>query len=92
MTYHEPEAIPEIPYGALLPKSAKHMICAGRAVSSDTEANSGLRVEAACMAMGQAAGCAAAIAAADDVALPDVSYPKLVSALKDIGATVPTKE
>jgi hypothetical protein len=39
------------------------MMVAGRCVSSDRLANSGLRVQASCMAMGQAAGAAAALAA-----------------------------
>lgn len=39
------------------------MIVAGRCVSSDRLANSGSRVQASCMAMGQAAGVAAALAA-----------------------------
>ena len=39
-----------------------NILVAGRCVSSDRLANSGLRVQASCMAMGQAAGAAAALA------------------------------
>jgi hypothetical protein len=55
--------VPTVPRGALLPKGAKNLLVAGRCVSSDRLANSGLRVEASCMAMGQAAGALAALSA-----------------------------
>lgn len=62
-TYHQNGATPKIPLSALIPKSSSNIIVAGRCVSSDQMANSGLRVQASCMAMGQAAGAAAALAA-----------------------------
>jgi len=55
--------VPTVPLGALVPKNSLNIIVAGRCVSSDRLANSGLRVQAPCMAMGQAAGVAAALAA-----------------------------
>ena len=55
--------VPTIPLSALVPKGSRNIIVAGRCVSSDRLANSGLRVQASCMAMGQAAGAAAALAA-----------------------------
>lgn len=84
--------IPKIPYGALIPKGSKRLICAGRCISSDTYANSALRVQAPCMAMGQAAGCAAALAAAHNTQIIKVSYNDLCAALKSIGAIVPNRE
>ncbi|VGO13621.1 hypothetical protein PDESU_02178 [Pontiella desulfatans] len=54
--------VPTIPLGALIPKGRKNIMVAGRCVSSDRLANSALRVQASCMAMGQAAGAAAALA------------------------------
>jgi hypothetical protein len=56
-------AVPTVPLSALVPKLSSNIIVAGRCVSSDRMANSGLRVQASCMAMGQAAGAAAALAA-----------------------------
>ncbi|MHC5054790.1 MAG: FAD-dependent oxidoreductase [Planctomycetota bacterium] len=56
-------SVPTVPLGALVPKGSRNIIVAGRCVSSDRLANSGLRVQASCMAMGQAAGAAAALAA-----------------------------
>jgi len=55
--------MPTIPLRALVPKGSKNIIVAGRCVCSDREANSALRVQASCMAMGQAAAAAAALAA-----------------------------
>jgi glycine/D-amino acid oxidase-like deaminating enzyme len=53
---------PTVPLRALVPKNSKNLTVAGRCVSSDREANSALRVQASCMAMGQAAGAAAVLA------------------------------
>jgi hypothetical protein len=55
--------VPTIPHGALIPKSSRNLMVAGRCLSSDQLANSALRVQASCMAMGQAAGVTAALAA-----------------------------
>jgi len=55
--------VPTIPRRALIPKGSKNLMVAGRCVSSDRLANSALRVQASCMAMGQAAGANAALAA-----------------------------
>ncbi len=61
-----PGIVPTIPLGALIPKDSRNIVVAGRCISSDRFANGGLRVQASCMAMGQAAGAAAALAAAQD--------------------------
>lgn len=53
---------PTIPLSALTPKGAENILVAGRCVSSDRLANSALRVQASCMAMGQVAGCVSALA------------------------------
>ena len=81
-----------IPYGALIPKGAKRMLCAGRCASSDTDANSAIRVQAPCMAMGQAAGCAAAIASRQSLTVKDVPFSALTEALRWIGAIVPERQ
>ncbi len=81
----------EIPYGALIPKGAKRLLCAGRCISTDTDANSAIRVQAPCMAMGQAAGCAAAISAKQNIAVKDVPFSLLRCSLEEIGAIVPKK-
>jgi hypothetical protein len=54
---------PTVPRGALLPRGVDALVVAGRCISSDRLANSALRVQATCMATGQAAGALAALAA-----------------------------
>ena len=83
--------VPKIPYAALIPKNSKRIICAGRCICSDTDANSAIRVEAVCMATGQAAGCAAALSAKRNVDLKNVSYNELCDSLMAINAIVPKK-
>lgn len=87
--FHEKGVYAKVPYGALIPKNSKRIIAAGRCISADRFANSGLRVEATCMSVGQAAGCAAAISAKHDINFKDVDYIELCGKLKNIGAIVP---
>ena len=87
--YFSPEHCATVPYRALIPKGASRILVAGRILSSDTDANSALRVQAPCMAMGQAAGCAAAIAARQGVCVSDVEYQALCRELTRQGAIVP---
>ena len=85
----EPGVVPTIPYRALIPKGSDHLLAAGRCISGDLEASSAYRVQASCMAIGQAAGAAAAIAARDRVSVRDVDVQKLRRALVRHGAIVP---
>ena len=87
--FHKEDVVAKIPYTALIPKNSKHILCAGRCISSDTFANSAVRVEAVCMATAQAAGCAAALAAESGTDVKEVPYPSLCRALEAIGAIVP---
>lgn len=52
----------DVPYGALLPRGLANVLAAGRCLSSTREGQSSARVMGTCMAMGQAAGTAAALA------------------------------
>ncbi|MCA9436147.1 MAG: FAD-dependent oxidoreductase [Candidatus Omnitrophica bacterium] len=52
----------DIPYGSLLPKKVSNLLVAGRCHGADRMAASSSRVSVTCMAMGQAAGTAAALA------------------------------
>jgi hypothetical protein len=59
-----PEGIvPTIPRDAMLPEGGRSLIAAGRCISGDRLAHSAYRVEATCMATGQAAGAMASLAA-----------------------------
>src|SRR5690606_27981450 len=64
--------VPTIPYRSMIPKKSKNFIVAGRCICSDQLANSGLRVQASCMAMGQAAGAAASLAIEQNVSPAEV--------------------
>lgn len=88
-SFHKENVVSKIPYSALIPKNSEHILCAGRCISSDTHANSAVRVEATCMATGQAAGCAAAIAAKHNIGVKCVPYAELCDALRAINAIVP---
>lgn len=82
-------AVPTIPIRALIPKASQNLLVAGRCVSSDRLANSALRVQASCMAMGQAAGAAAALATKGNATPLAVPMDKLRALLRDHGAIVP---
>ena len=78
-----------IPRRALIPKGSKNFMVAGRCISSDRMANSALRVQASCMAMGQAAAAAAVIANKLKTTPLEVPLSKLKPLLKEHGAIVP---
>lgn len=83
-----PEEGFEIPYRCLLPKKVENLPVAGRCVSATFEAQGSLRVMAACMAMGQAAGTAAAIAAKKGISPRKVDILKLRTTLIEQGAYI----
>jgi len=53
----------EIPFRTLLPRNVDNLLIAGRCISADHVAQSSLRIQPTCYALGQAAGTAAALAA-----------------------------
>ena len=75
----------------MISKDLSNLMMAGRCVSSDRETNSALRVKASCMAMGQAAGTAAALAVREGIAVRDISVEKLLKTLDESGAIIPGK-
>ncbi len=78
-----------IPRRALLPLGRRNLLAAGRCIASDQLANSALRVQATCMAVGQAAGAMAALAVASGVSVAEVDMGSLRSLLREHGAIVP---
>lgn len=82
--------VPTIPYGALIPRGSDHLLAAGRCASGDQVAHSAYRVQASCMAMGQAAGAAAAIAALADMSVRQVNIEEVREALRKQRAIVPS--
>ena len=89
LVFHEKDRVGSVPLGAMLPKGVRHMLVAGRAVSSDHGANSALRVQASCMGMGQAAGVVAALAAFNGTDPCEVSLDSVRQRLTSIGHIVP---
>jgi hypothetical protein len=81
--------VPTVPLRALVPVGSRNLMVAGRCLSSDRLANSALRVEATCMATGQAAGAAAALAAQTGTTPLQVPREDLRAALRAHGAIVP---
>ena len=81
--------VPTIPLGALVPQGSEHLLVAGRCVSSDRLANSALRVQASCMAMGQAAGAAAVLAHRLGVTPAAVPLDAIRRTLQEHAAIVP---
>lgn len=85
----KPGTVPTIPLGALVPKDSRNLIVAGRSICSDRLANSGLRVQASCMGMGQAAGVAASLAAQTSTTPLEVPLAAIHEQLRKYGAIVP---
>jgi hypothetical protein len=83
------DVLPTIPRGALLPAGSRFLLVAGRCLSSDREANSALRVECPCMAMGQAAGALAALSAQTGVDPESLPMQDVYALLRQQGAIVP---
>jgi hypothetical protein len=84
-----PGVVPTVPLRALIPEKSRDLLAAGRCVSSDRLANSALRVQAPCMAMGQAAGAAAALAAMMGRTPGAVPFADLAALMRQHGAVVP---
>lgn len=84
-----PGIVPTLPYRALIPKGSDDLLAAGRCVAGDRMANSAFRVQASCMATGQAAGLAAAIASERGISVRDVPLDLLRERLARFGAIVP---
>jgi hypothetical protein len=81
--------VPTIPLRALIPKGSRNFLAAGRCISSDRLANSALRVQASCMAMGQIAGSAAALAYKNKTTPLKLPIDDLKSILKEHEGIVP---
>lgn len=74
----------DIPYRSLLPRGVEGVVVAGRCLSASHEAHASVRSIGQCLAMGQAAGVAAAIAPRGEPRSVNVS--ELRSRLVELGA------
>jgi len=84
--------VPGIPYGSLVAKGFDNLMMAGRIASGDRRAQSAYRIQATCMAMGEAAGTAAALAVKAGVGADKVDVHALRKTLSDNGVIVPGME
>lgn len=82
----------EIPYRCLVPQGVEQLLVAGRCISADHEAHARSRNMPACMATGQAAGVAAAIAVEEGVPVRKVSIAKVQAALRALGMPLHAEE
>ncbi|MEW6648744.1 MAG: FAD-dependent oxidoreductase [Chloroflexota bacterium] len=78
-TYH-------IPYRCLLPQNIEGLLIAGRCLSADHDAHASVRSMGQCMAMGQAAGAAAAMAVQGNLGLHNLPINRLQDTLRSLGA------
>jgi hypothetical protein len=78
-----------IPYRSLLPKKTDNLLLAGRCISGTFLAHSNYRVMPICMAMGQAAGTAAALSVRSDCALRALDIGDLQAQLMRDGVEAP---
>ncbi|MGE5093598.1 MAG: FAD-dependent oxidoreductase [Betaproteobacteria bacterium] len=82
----------EIPYRCLLPLEVEQLLVAGRCISADHAAHARSRNMPACMATGQAAGVAAAIAIEENVPVRKVPIAKVQSALRALDMPLHAEE
>jgi len=77
-----------VPYRSLLPKGIDNLLLAGRCLSADSTAAGAVRVMPPCMAMGQAAGTAAALAVKAGVTPKQIDVTVLRETLKQNGVVL----
>lgn len=81
-----------VPYRSLLPQGVNNLLVAGRCISCDHVAQSGIRAISLCMMTGQGAGVGAALAVEGAVEPAQVDIAELQKRLRALGLTIPTKE
>lgn len=77
-----------IPYRSLVPQGAANLLVAGGCLSATHEAFASIRVQAQCMALGQAAGTAAALCSSGNISVSELDGKSLREELKGQGAIV----
>jgi len=85
----EPGTFPTIPRGAMLPENSRNLLVPGRAMAGDRAARSAFRIQASCMAAGQAAGAMAALAAATGTEVAQLPMAEIRNLLAAHGAILP---
>jgi len=78
----------DIPYRVLIPREVDNLLVAGRCISATHEALGSTRVAPCCMALGQAAGVAAALLAINNYRSTDLPVSLLQDRLRQSGQTL----
>ena len=78
----------ELPYRMITPEGLDNLLVAGRCASMTHDGQSAARVSGACLAMGEAAGTAAALALGGNTPPRDIAVDKLQLQLKRQGAFI----
>jgi hypothetical protein len=81
----------DIPYRCLVPKNVENLLVTGRCISATHEAMASFRIMSVCMALGEAAGIAASIAAEQDVTPRQLDVKLVQDALTAKGADLFSK-
>jgi len=85
-SFMKPGSWCSVPYRSLISREVKNLIVAGRCLCATHEALAAVRISPLVMAMGQAAGTAAAMAAKSGAAVQDIDIQSLRETLKKDGA------
>ena len=75
-----------IPYRCLVTETVGNLLAAGKCISAESQAAGSIRVMPACVATGQAAGAAAAMASLSGTSPSRIDTEKLISLLRSHGA------
>lgn len=89
LRYRNPGESYGIPYRCLIPRGLDNVLVAGRCVSTDRYMQGSLRVQPGCHITGQAAGCAAALAASGSGKVRELPVAVLQRKLTELGAFLP---
>jgi hypothetical protein len=77
-----------IPFRTLLPQKMMNLLVAGRCFSATHDAHASVRSMAQCMAMGQAAGTAAAISSSRGISPKEIPVSELLDRLRTAGSVL----
>lgn len=78
----------DIPFGALIPKNTSNILTAGRCISGTHRAHASYRVMVICMATGEAAGIAAALAVKSGKKVASLTASEVQKVLTDRGVVL----
>lgn len=78
-----------VPYRCMIPMGVENLLVSGRCVSAESDAAGAIRVMPPCMAMGQAAGTAAALSLKEGCSVRTLDHKKLQTQLRADGAYIP---